>query len=47
MPWSSLQTDVVERPPENNANAEANTKDGIEIFRLCASLFRAHFLIIT
>jgi hypothetical protein len=47
VPWSGLQTELVERTPEKKANAEPSTKEGIEAARLCASLFQAHFSIDT
>jgi hypothetical protein len=36
VPWSGLQTELVERTPEKKASAEPSTKDVIEAVRLCA-----------
>jgi len=36
VPWSGLQTELLERMPGKNVSAEPSTKDGIEAVRLCA-----------
>jgi NMT1-like family len=36
LPRSGLQTEFVERTLGKNASADSSTKDGIEVFRLCA-----------
>jgi hypothetical protein len=41
----ALQTEFMERTPEKKASAEPSTKDGIDPFRLRASLFQAHLSI--
>ena len=33
VPWSGLQTELLERMPGKNASAEPSTKDGIEVVR--------------
>jgi hypothetical protein len=36
LPWSGLQTELVERTPEKSTSGKPSTKDGIETVRLCA-----------
>src|SRR5437667_1359719 len=36
VPWSGLQTELLQRMPGKNASAEPSTRDGIEAVRLCA-----------
>jgi hypothetical protein len=47
VPWSGLQTELLERTPEKKPNAEPSTKEGIEAARLCASLLRPRLSINT
>ena len=47
VPWSSLQSELLERTPEKKASAELSTKHRIEAVRLCASLFEPHLSIDT
>jgi len=42
VPWSGLQTELLERMPGKNASAEPSTKDGIEGFVSVPSLLQAH-----
>ncbi len=42
VPWTSLQTDFLERTPEKKASAEASTKESIEAVRFGVSLLQAH-----
>ena len=42
-----VQTEFLERTPEENASAEPSAKEGIEAIRLYASLLQAHLSIDT
>jgi len=42
VPWSGLQTELLERMPGKNASAEPSTKTALKLFVSVPSLLQAH-----